>query len=488
VLVQGAPEPAAVGGSGAGRPGAAGLRRQLSSFGVLLLTLSSLSPVFSVYGVGGDVLQHAGTGAVALFLLGLGAALVWALVYAELGSAYPYAGGDYVGVGRILGGWAGVATLTIWTATTGPSCAFQSQILATYVQALAPGISLAAVTYGSVALAVVIALLAVRTSALVTGLFLLVEMIAVLSLIIAGLSHPLPDLAAALARPKALTPAGVMAPVSLAVLALASVSAVYGTVGGNQALYFGEELIDPHRRMGRVIVIACLIGASATALPIIAVALGAPDLKAVLKSPAPFATFMTERAGPLAARALSAGVALAIFNANIAGIMWGARLLYSLGRDELFTRGLNRLLTRVHERSGAPRIATLAVGAFGLLSCLLSAHLLLIFVSGLLVYGWSLVCLAVLVGRLRGLTGQAGFWRSPLFPLAPALGLAMAVAFTLADLLDPDAGRPSLIVLGVIFLAGVAWYRFGLQARPGGWTPSVARADAQDDHPPPFPI
>ena len=84
------------------------LHRQLSSFGVLLLTLSSLSPVLSVYGVGGQVLQQAGTGAAGLFLLGLAAAVVWAMVYAELGSAFPYAGGDYVGVGTVLGiEWTG---------------------------------------------------------------------------------------------------------------------------------------------------------------------------------------------------------------------------------------------------------------------------------------------------------------------------------------------------------------------------------------------
>src|SRR5579862_7630189 len=99
-------------------PPAGRLHRQLSSFGVLLLTLSCLSPVFSVYGIGSDVLQHAGTGAVVLFLLGLAAAVVWAVVYAELGSAYPYAGGDYVGVGSTLGPWAGFASLTLWAATT----------------------------------------------------------------------------------------------------------------------------------------------------------------------------------------------------------------------------------------------------------------------------------------------------------------------------------------------------------------------------------
>ena len=39
------------------------LHRKLSTFAALLLTLSCLSPVFSVYGPGSDVLQHAGTGA-----------------------------------------------------------------------------------------------------------------------------------------------------------------------------------------------------------------------------------------------------------------------------------------------------------------------------------------------------------------------------------------------------------------------------------------
>jgi hypothetical protein len=37
------------------------LRRKLASFGVLLLTLSCLSPVLSIYGVGSDVLLHAGS-------------------------------------------------------------------------------------------------------------------------------------------------------------------------------------------------------------------------------------------------------------------------------------------------------------------------------------------------------------------------------------------------------------------------------------------
>src|SRR5450432_1221981 len=62
------------------------LHRVLSSFGVLLLTLSCLSPVYSIYGVGSDVLLHVGTGAAIVFISGIGVAVVWAVVYAELAS------------------------------------------------------------------------------------------------------------------------------------------------------------------------------------------------------------------------------------------------------------------------------------------------------------------------------------------------------------------------------------------------------------------
>jgi amino acid transporter len=450
------------------------LHRRLSSFGVLLLTLSCLSPVFSIFGVGADVLQHAGSGAAILFLLGIGAAVIWAVVYAELGSAYPYAGGDYVGVGSILGPWAGVLTLAIWAATSGPSVAFEAKIIAVYVAELAPNVPVPVITFGSLGAALVIALLAVRTGALVTGLFLAVEMAAVLALIVCGFWHPVRGLGSVVVHQVALNAGGTLAPVTIAVLAVAAISAVYGTVGGNQALYFGEELRDPHKRMGRVVIAAALIGAVATALPVIGLVLGVGNLAEILKSPAPFATFVSQAAGPWAGRALSLGVALAIFNAMIAQVMFNARLFFSLGRDGLFNGGLNRLLAGVHADSGAPRAATLIVGAFSVVCCFLSSHILLVFLTGLLVYGWSLVCLAVLVGRRKGLTGQQGYWRSPLYPVAPALGLVMAAVFTVADLADADAGRPSLIVLGLVAAASVLWSQFVLKRRPGGWTPTLA--------------
>ena len=449
------------------------LRRKLSSFGVLLLTLSCLSPVFSVYGPGSDVLQHAGTGAAALFLIGIAAALVWAIVYAELGSAYPYAGGDYVGVGSTLGPAAGFACLALWAATILTTNSYLAKVVATYVAEAAPGVPLHATTFGALALAVAIALLTVRLSALVTGLFLCIEMLAVLVLIVAGFRHGAADLPAMLMHP-ALPAAGERwLPVGGGALALGAVTAAFATVGGNQAIAFGEELVDPHRRMGGVILIACIGGAVAIALPVVAVVVGAGEQAAIYRSPAPFSAFIASVAGPTAARALSACVALAIFNALIASVMFSARLLFSFGRDAVFPAAMSAALARVHGPSGAPRIATLVVGAASAAACLLDVHVLLVFLSGLVVYGLALVSLAVLVGRLKGLTGRPGFWRSPLFPLAPLLGLALAATFAVADVADPGVGRPSLLTLGALLAAAVVWYRRVLRRRPGGWAPRV---------------
>ena len=449
------------------------LHRRLTAFGVLLLTISCLSPIVSVFGTGGDILQHAGTGAVGTFLIGLGVAVVWAVIYAEIGSAYPYAGGDYVGIGTILGPWAGFASLTLWTATAGPSTAYTAKTIAVYFAAIVPSASPTLVTFLSLAAATLIALLAVRTSALVTGIFLSVELVTVTTLTIAGFWHPARTIGEALLHPVTLGATAQVLPTTLGAMALAAVSAGYATSGGNQAIAFGEELIDPHRRMGNVVMLAAAIGALTTAVPVIAVALGTADLHAVLGSAAPFSAFVAGVAGTRAGQALAAGVIVSVFNALVVALMFYARLLFSLGRDAIFHPRVNEHLATVHAESGAPRAATLVFSGLTAACCLLDTHTLVVFTSGLTVYSLALISVALLVGRRRGLTGQAGFWRSPLYPLAPVLGILLAIGFGAAELADAAEGRPSLLLLGGIIAAGLLWHHQVLRRRPGGWAPRV---------------
>jgi len=210
------------------------LHKQLGTFGCLLLTLSSLSPVLSIFGIGSDVLQHAGSAAAPLFMIGIGVAVVWAVVYAELGSAYPYAGGDYVGVGAILGPWAAAITLAIWAVTMGPQVAFEAKTIATYVTDVLPSAPAGPVTGIALAGAVGVGLLTVRTGALVTGLFLTVELLAVVALVAAGLLHPSHDPQAVIAHPLVAGPGGALIVPTFAALALAGVNTAYATVGGTR--------------------------------------------------------------------------------------------------------------------------------------------------------------------------------------------------------------------------------------------------------------
>lgn len=452
------------------------LHRKLPAFDALLLTLSCLSPVFSVYGPGSDVLQHTGTGAAALFFIGIGAAAIWGMVYAELGSAYPHAGGDYVGVGSILGPAAGFASLALWAVVVLPLNAFLAQMVAVYVAEVAPAAQPMTVTLMAMALAAGAALLAVRASAMVTGVLLAVEFAAVLALVVAGLWHPTGHFLTVLTHPRIPDAYGDWVPVASAAMMMGAVNAAFAAAGGNQAIAFGEELIDPHRSMGRVILASCLIGAVAVALPVIAAAWSSTGHPDIFRSTAPFSALVTSLAGPVAGKALSAAVALAVFNALIAQLLFASRLFFSFARDDIFPSRVNAALARIHPASGAPRVATIVVALGSALCCLIASHVLLVFLSGLVVYALGLVSVAVLVGRLRGRTGGTGFWRSPCYPLMPLLGLALAFAFAAAEWSDPEAGRPSLLALGALLVGSLGWHHFVLKRRPGGWAPRVERS------------
>jgi amino acid transporter len=447
------------------------LRRELSVLAVLMLTLSCLSPVYSIYGAGSDVLQHAGTGAALLFLVALVAAVVWALVYSELAAAYPYAGGDYVGVGTILGPWGGFASLTLWMVTAAPLVAASAKFNAIYLAEVIPELPLAPTTYAIVLAGILLALPKVRTSAIITGIFLAIEMLGVVALIATGLWHPARDLAEVLRQPLVVDGAGNLVQASIGALALGSISALYATLGGNQAIVFGEELRDPHKKMGRVILLAATIGGLATALPVICVVLGAHDLPMVLKSSAPFSAYFTAKIGPTASRAMSGCVALAIFNSIIATNMFYARIAFSAGRDEILPRRASSWIGTIHAGSGVPHNATLAIGLATAACCSFSTHALVIFGAGLTTFTLGLVSWAVFVGRLKGLTGRRGYWRSPLFPLVPLMGMALTIVFLAAGLQDADVGRPSVLLLAFCVGLALLWYRFAV--KPRGWRPRL---------------
>ena len=421
--------------------------------GALLLTVSAITPAASVYVIIPGIIQQAGTGAVLSLAVAALIGLGMAFIYAELGSAHPIAGGEYTLFGRTLGPLVGFAYMGM----NAVSCGFAPAVLAlgasAYLRAVWPDLPVTAVAVGFVGFATVLGVLNIRTNAVVTGLFLAVELIALVVLAALGLMHPSRSPVELVLHPVALI-GGQLAPAPLAAIGLATTVAIFAYNGFGAAVYFSEEMVGASSRVARTIVLALLITVAFEFIPTFAVLIGAPDLKALIASSNPFTDFVTERGGRALSIAISLGVALATVNALIAIVLVFARFFYSSGRDRAWPEPVNRALTRLHPRFHSPWVANLIAGGIALVGCLLPFHLLLVLNGTGVVVTYALLCVGVVAGRRNGSTAH-GLYRMPLYPLAPVIGLAALAYVLYANWLDPDVGRPSLIATVVI--AGLAF-------------------------------
>ena len=434
---------------------ALGLDRALSPAAVMLLTFSALSPVMSVYIGGAGVLRMAGTGAALAFMLGGAVAAILALLFAELGSAFPRTGGPYPSITAVLGPMIGFPFVTLQILTTPAFMSFAALGLADYLRVLSPGLPAMPIVLASLLAASAIAVLQIRTGALVTGLFLAVEGLALALLIGVALAHPARSIVEVLAHP-VLIKHGRLAATPWATIGLAVIGAAWASAGANWAMYFGEEMKDAERRIGGVIAWTGVIAGVLIAAPIVLLLASAADLKRVLSAEAPIAAYMAQAGGPLAAALMSVGVIVAIFNNMVAQSMGLARFLYSTGRDGMWPAPVNRVLSTLHPRLRSPVTATALLGVVAAALSLVGERVLLVFLSGD-VFTTLLISLAVLVGRRKGVTGMR--FRAPLHPLVPLFGIVLTVVFSYTDWIDKDAGRPSILVLSAVFGLSLLYYR-----------------------------
>jgi amino acid transporter len=445
------------------------LHRTLTPLEVMFLTFSALSPSMSVFIYGDSILHLAGTGTATAMLVGGAIAAVMAFLYAELGAAFPEAGGLYPSLVRILGPFWAFPYITMMMLLAPTLIAFAILGFADYVRVLAPELPQKPVAVGCLILAASAAMLKVRTGAILTGVFLTMEIAALIILTGVAIAHPARSLGTVLFHPVNLDHQG-LSPLAPAALGLAVVTGVFTCGGASWALFFGEELKDAPQRIGGVVAWAGQFAAVLIALPLVLVVLSISDLKSVLSAETPVAAYMTRTGGRLLTEVVSAGLVIAIFNAIVAMVLSYSRLLYATGRDGIWPGPVNRLLSHLHPTMRSPIAATVVLCLGGAALMLLGEQPLLILSSGENIFEFLMMGAAVLVGRRIGKTGIN--FRTPLHPALPLLALAGTAAFALADWLDPAAGRPSLLVLSVLFLASLAYYK----ARGRPWVLREAQA------------
>lgn len=438
------------------------LPRSLGVAGILFLTLSVTTPASSVFIILPDMLKAAGTASLwGMMIAGL-VCVATAYIYAELSSAWPIAGGEYVMVARTLGPLAGFVILGVNVVNNFIFPAVIGLGLSNVLSTLVPGLRPVPLAVTMVAVSTLFGLLHIRVNAWVTGLFLAIEIGALLLLFLLGVAEPVRPLAGMLLHPVAAhgaLPAGAVG--------LATTIAIFALNGYGCAVYFAEEMHEPGRRIARVVLLALVLTLTVEIVPLAAVLVGAPDLRALFAADDPFGLFVTERAGPVASSLVSLGVAVAILNAAIAGIIAYARFFYSTGRDGVWGRRADAWIVAIHPRLRTPWIATLIVGGVGIGACFIPLPLLLVLSGAGIAVTYLAIALAVIAGRRSGATAH-GLYRMPLFPLAPLVTIAALGYVFWTSWLDEETGRPGLVATAAQMLVSAAYYLLILRRR-GEW-------------------
>ncbi|TPK60624.1 APC family permease [Mesorhizobium sp. B2-4-19] len=445
-------------------PTAKGLDRALNALGTLMIVLSAVTPASSVFIIVPGVIALAGTGSFLSFVIAAVIGLFMAFVYAELSSAYPMAGGEYTMIGRTLGRFWGFVTLVLVFVSIVLIVAVIALGVGTYLGVLIPNLSPQWVGVVTIALAGTVAAMRIKLNAFVTGIFLGIEMLALLILTGLGFAHVERPLSSLFTSPQLLDATNTLVPASAGIILAATAVSLFAYNGYGAAAYFGEETQDAKRNIGKVVVWALLITVAAELIPLTAVLLGAPDLAGLLAAPQKIEYFLEARGGHALTVLISLAIAVAIFNAVIAIILQAARLLFSSGRDKTWFGPINAAVASVHGSYASPWIATIVVSVLAAVACFIDINLLLVVSGTSLVVIYALLCLAVFAGRHNGTTA-GGHYRMPLFPVPAILAFVALVYVAYQNLLDAAFGRPSLIATLLIMLVAAIYYVLMLARR-----------------------
>jgi amino acid transporter len=387
-----------------------------------------------------------------LWLAGGVVSLIGALCYAELGSAYPNAGGEYFFLRRAYGDWLSFlfawARMTVIQTGAIAAIAFVIGDYATQMYSLGtkgPAI------YAAIAVVLITWLNIIGTTQgkWLQNILALVLALAIIGVVAAGLSAtpPAPVQAAAAAGAPASWFSG---------LALIFVLLAYG--GWNEAAYLTAEMRDSKRGIVHALIIGILV-ITVLYLLLNYAYLNALGLEGVKNSKAVGTDLMKATWGDAGALVLGTAVVAAALSTLNATVFTGARTNYALGRDfKLF-----RFLGEWRAQSDAPVNALLLQGAIALGLVLLASstpdgfQTMVAYTAPAFWLFFLLTGISLFVLR-RQPPVNADPFRVPLYPVTPLVFCAMCCfmlwsSVSYAMSLDPGS-IGAIVGIGVL-LAGI---------------------------------
>ncbi|MEV6569765.1 APC family permease [Streptomyces sp. NPDC051577] len=438
------------------------LKRSIGVVGGTLLTLSCVTPASTLFVVVPDLFADLGTWAALTIAIGSLLCVGVAFCYSELGTLIPSAGGEYAMVSTLAGRLAGwlVFVLSLLVVMIVPPV-----IAMGTADYLAPVIDIPAPVAGAgvMLLATLAGLLDLRANAWITGVFLVLEVIAAALVAVLGFAHSERG-ADVLVHGAVATDNGGTSPVTAMMVVSGLAIALFITQGFSTAVYLSEELENPRRNVPRTVLATLAISAAVILIPVIAITMGAPDL-AVLTS-GDIGSMVTAWSNSAVGTFVSLCVALAIVNAGIVMVIQNSRVLFASARDKAWPEPVNNALSRLG-RFGSPWVATLLVGVPGAAMCFVNLDTLY-GVTGVSVTGmYLLVAVAALYSR-RGTHGSSAAWRMPLWPAVPVVLIAV-----FAYILTQQETRYLLWTGGITAVATLYWALYLRPRQDSRWLVSI---------------
>lgn len=388
-----------------------------------------------------------------LWFIGALFALGGAMVYGELGSVLPHAGGDYVYLREAYGPL--VAFLSGWTSFTigfGAAVAASAISFASYALRLFPMDDAEGWVAKALSLGLLWTVTLIHCGGLATGGFLqrwltTTKVLAIGGLIIGGLLS-------GTGRWDRLVDQSQAAHPSAGAAAIALVIVVYCYLGWNVASYIAGEIAEPRRTLPRI-----MVGGTAF-VGVVYVLLNVVYLSALS-----IAELAQEPVVPVAEKAaaalwgagsgrLVAGLLCLSLAGAVSAMVWaGPRVYWAMARDG----AISPWLAQVHHRTAVPVRAILFQSIWTSVLILSGTFEQLLVYSGLVLALFMALSLSTIF-RLRARPArQAAAYRVPFYPFLPALLVTGAVSLVLFSLLQ----RPTESLYGVAtVLSGLPLYYF----------------------------
>jgi APA family basic amino acid/polyamine antiporter len=388
-------------------------------------------------------------------------ALAGAFAFAELGSLIPRAGGPYVylrsafhPLAGFLYGWA-LLFMIQGGAVAAIGITFAQYALRA-VGSTAPASPLA---IAAIVIVSAINYVGVRPGSRVLNVFVLLKLAALVALIAAGALLPEPTVV-----PAAPTQAesAVLLPLAFGA-ALVPVMFSYG--GWQSANWITEEIRDPERNLPRAIIAGTLVVIVVYVLVNVVYlrALGHAGLAATTT---PAADTAARAAGPVADRLIALAIAVSTFGFLHLCVLAPTRVYYAMAADGVFFRSMARL----HPRFRTPSHAIVAQSGWAAALALTGTYSDLVdyvVFADWVFFALSVLALFVLRRRMPLASRRPGTYRSPGYPIVPALFLAAAALVIISVIVSspvPSAIGAALLATGVP--AYMFWSRRGQQDEP----------------------